>query len=229
MNVLLLAAGLGTRLRPLTDNIPKCLVIVKNQILLDIWMKNIISNKLNLIFINTHYLHEKVEFHIKSNYKFPVNILYEPFLLGTYGTISNNIHRFINDDLLVIHADNYTRFDLNYLIEAHNHRPKTCLMTMLTFSTNSPHECGIVELDNDNVLIDFYEKSPLIKGNIANAAIYIFSRELLQELALLKFQITDIAKDLIPLYKSRIYTYHTSEIFLDIGTIENYKIANNLN
>ena len=229
MNALLLAAGLGTRLRPLTDNIPKCLVTVKNQVLLDIWMKNIISNNLKLIFINTHYLHKKVESHIKSNYKFLVNILYEPILLGTYGTISNSIHHFIDDDLLVIHADNYTRFDLKYLIEAHNNRPKSCLMTMLTFSTNSPQECGIVELDESNVVVDFYEKSLLIKGNIANAAIYIFSRELLKELVSNKFQISDIAKDLIPLYKNRIYTYHTNELFLDIGTIENYTIANNSN
>ena len=217
MNALLLAAGLGTRLRPLTDFIPKCLVTVKNQILLDIWMKNLISNNLKFIFINTHYLHMKVESHIKSNYKFPVNILYEPILLGTYGTISNNIHHFIDDDLLVIHADNYTRFDLSYLIEAHNNRPNSCLMTMLTFSTNSPHECGIVKLGENNVVIDFYEKSSLIKGNIANAAIYIFSKELLKELASNKFQIYDIAKDLIPLYKNRIYAYHTNELFLDIG------------
>ncbi|MDA3005012.1 MAG: sugar phosphate nucleotidyltransferase, partial [Actinomycetota bacterium] len=63
MRAVLLAAGLGTRLRPLTDKIPKCLVPIKGKPLLDIWCESLLSSGVEKILINLHYKHEAVEEH----------------------------------------------------------------------------------------------------------------------------------------------------------------------
>ena len=71
MKALLLAAGFGTRLKPLTNFIPKCLVRIKNKPLLDIWVENLINIGINSIRINTHYLSNIVSAHIeKSKFSF---------------------------------------------------------------------------------------------------------------------------------------------------------------
>ena len=73
---------------------------------------------------------------------------YERKLLGTAGTLMRNEDYFKGSKGLLIHADNATDTDLNKLIEAHEERPKGCLITMLTFETENPQSCGIVEVDS---------------------------------------------------------------------------------
>ena len=62
MRAILLAAGLGTRLRPITDKIPKCLVPINGKPLIDYWLEQLTKAGIEKFLINTHYLHEKVEF-----------------------------------------------------------------------------------------------------------------------------------------------------------------------
>ena len=108
MRAVLLAAGLGTRLRPLTDRIPKCLVPIKGKPLLDIWCESLLSSGVERILINLHYMHEVVESHIQgSGYKTHVQTVFEPVLLGTAGTLVANNEFFKGDDGILVHADNY--------------------------------------------------------------------------------------------------------------------------
>lgn len=226
MQALILAAGLGTRLKPITDSTPKCLVEIKGKKLLEIWFEKLENIGVRNFIINTHYLSEKVESFIKeSRFRNKVTISYEKKLLGTAGTLSQNINS-ITEDLVFLHADNFTTDDLKLLIENHRSRPKNCLMTMLTFKTNNPKNCGIVQVNHNNVMIDFIEKPKNYIGSEANGAIYILSKEFLKIFRAKYHKAFDFSYDVIPNFKNQIYTFHTNSFFVDIGSEKNLRLAN---
>ena len=228
VKALLLAAGYGTRLRPLTDNTPKCLVPIDGRALLDIWLERLSSAGVGPFLVNTHYLSKKVRDHIKSSiYKKIVTVTYEAQLLGTAGTVISQIAFFEGQDGLLIHADNYCLADFDQFLKAHYSRPKNCLMTMMTFRTDTPSTCGILELDKHGVVIGLHEKVKNPPGNLANGAIYILSAELLHILTTEWRDAKDFSTDVLSRLIGRIYTYETNEFFMDIGTPESYKQANN--
>lgn len=227
MRALLLAAGLGTRLRPLTDTTPKCLVPIKGQPLLAIWLERLTQAGIGPFLINTHYLAEQVHAHIAASpYRSQIELVNELELHGTAGTLIENLHFFNDEDGLLIHADNYCLADFTAFMQAHLDRPPECLMTMMTFRTDSPSSCGIVELDMRGVVIDFHEKVANPPGNLANGAIYILSAELLKSLRMQQEATHDFSTEVLNQLIGKIYTYQTSAIFLDIGSPETYALAN---
>ena len=220
MRAVLLAAGLGTRLRPLTDTIPKCLVPINGKPLLDIWCESLLKVGVSQILVNLHYKHQVVEEHIaKATYRDQVESVFEPELLGTAGTLIANRNFFNSQDGILLHADNYSEANLGQLI--HNQRPAKCLMTMLAFRTDTPQTCGILEVDDQNVLQNMYEKSLQDHGNLANGALYILSSELIASLT----TESDFSTQVIPKLYDHIYVVETNEIYLDIGTPESYALA----
>jgi mannose-1-phosphate guanylyltransferase len=227
MRAILLAAGFGTRLRPLTKTIPKCLVPIKGQPLLEIWLQNLTRAGIGPFLINTHYLAEKVTSHIQASpYKDLVSLIHERELLGTAGTLIANLGFFNGEDGMLIHADNYCQADLAEFIRSHQRRPVGCVMTMMTFRTKDPSSCGIVELDERGVVIGFHEKVESPPGNIANGAVYIFAGDILHTFAAEFQTIADFSTQVLPRFLGRIFTYETNQIFLDIGTPEAYSSAN---
>ena len=228
MKAILLSAGYGTRLRPLTYEVPKCLVPIKGKPLLQYWLDELIHSGINDITVNTHYKAEIVKDFIKnSNYSEHVEILHEDKLLGTCGTLLNVIRNNAVNEILLIHSDNYSKQNLNDFIQAHNKRPKDCLLTMMTFKTDSPENCGIVELKN-NIVVGFHEKVEYSIGNIANAATYILSNEFLKIISENFHDAKDFSTQILPHFINKIYTFHTNEVFIDIGNIANYTLANNI-
>tara|TARA_B100000965_G_C19585312_1_gene755455 strand:+ start:1848 stop:2561 length:714 start_codon:yes stop_codon:yes gene_type:complete len=224
---LLLSAGLGTRLRPLTLNTPKCLVSIGGRILLDRWLSSLEEIGCSETIVNTHYLSEKVEAFLLSRKPSRMKIVskHEEQLLGTAGTLLENKNFFKNSTVLLIHADNITNFNLSKLIECHRSRPSNCLLTMLTFETNNPSQCGIVKTNSDGIVVDFVEKSSSPPGNCANGAIYCFDYELITFLERLGPDINDFSNQVIPSLIGKIKAFHTNEIFLDIGTPESLDYA----
>ena len=92
MRAILLAAGYGTRLRPLTDNTPKCLVPIHGRALLDIWLERLSSAGIGPFLVSSHYLSAQVRAYIGSSlYSELVTITYEEQLLGTAGTVILNV------------------------------------------------------------------------------------------------------------------------------------------
>ena len=231
MRAMLLAAGFGTRLRPITDSIPKCLVSIKGQPLLGIWFNRLNLAGIKNFLVNTHYLSEQVEKYIeKSQYKSQVKIINESELLGTAGTIIQNIDFFEGQDGMVIHTDNYCMADLSEFLIAHVNRPIGCLMTMMTFRTSDPSSCGIVEINELGVVFNFHEKVIKPPGDLANGAVYILSSELIKMLRIEEFANSkDFSKEILPKLLGKIFTYETKKELIDIGTIKNYDKANNLN
>ena len=222
MRAILLAAGLGTRLRPLTDTTPKCLVPINGKPLLDIWCESLLAAGVTKFLINLHYKSEVVQQHLAQS-KFAKNIetVFEPALLGTAGTIVANNDFFDGQDGILLHADNYSEADIAQLIAAHTNRPKNCELTMLAFRTPTPHTCGVLEVDSNNILKQMYEKSPDDNGNLANAAFYILTKKLINELR----NETDFSNEVIPKCYGKALVVETAETFIDIGTPESYAHA----
>lgn len=227
MKTILLAAGLGTRLRPLTDNTPKCLMPVKGQPLLDIWLQRLMDAGLGPFLVNTHYLADQVEAYVRGcAYRDRITLVHESTLRGTAGTLIANLSFFEGQDGLLIHADNYCLENFSKFVAAHQKRPPHCVMTMMTFRTENPSSCGIVELDSLGVAIGFHEKVANPPGNLANGAIYILSAELLEAIGSTCREVSDFSTEVIGRYMGRIYTYETDKPLVDIGTVEAYARIN---
>ena len=229
MRAILLAAGLGTRLRPMTLKKPKCLMEINKQPLLHIWINKLQSIGIKDVLINTHYLADQVVTSVdKFKDSLNISIAYEKELLGTAGTLIDNLN-FCTEDTILIHADNVMEEDLSQFCHAHNYRPKNCLMTMLTFVTKNPKNCGIVKTNNKNIVTKFYEKSTEDHGKLANAAIYLLSKNFLDILRIEHRNAIDFSNHIIPKYLNQIYSYKTKKNFIDIGSFDQYKEANKFN
>jgi len=227
VRALLLAAGLGTRLRPLTDSIPKCLVPVNGQPLMEYWLAMFSKAGVEPVIINLHYLSEQVEIFIKSGvYKNNIKMVYEKKLLGTGGTLLKNRAFFDDDQIMLVHGDNLSIFDMNAFINAHDLRPEKCEITMMTFETQTPESCGIVQLDQDDVVKAFHEKVKNPPGNLANGAVYILEPSIFDFLESLGKEIIDFSTEVLPYFLGRIFTFHNDQYHRDIGTMESYNKAN---
>jgi len=229
MRALLLAAGRGTRLRPITDTTPKCLVPISGTPLLQIWLERLTEAGVGPFLINTHYLVEQVTAFVEeSHFRKKIQLVHEKDLRGTAGTLIKNLDFFQGEDALLIHADNYCLADFSAFQLAHINRPLGCVMTMMTFRTDDPSSCGIVELDGSGVVVGFHEKVENPPGNLANGAVYILSAELLKEIGTKLNYITDFSTEVLGRFRGRIFNYETSDVFVDVGTPDRYEKANNL-
>lgn len=226
MKALLLAAGLGTRLRPLTERVPKCLVPIRGKPLLEYWLDSFLPNGISEVLINTHYLTGMVEaFRDASQWRDRITLVYEPALLGTGGTILANRKFFEREAFLVAHADNLSRFSVQAFQEAHARRPLAAVMTMMTFDTDSPSTCGIIETDAEGLVVRFHEKVENPPSCCANAAVYIVNPEVVDFIASLGKQFVDLSTKVIPQLLGRIATFHNTDYHRDIGTLESLRRA----
>jgi len=220
LRALLLAAGLGTRLRPLTLHTPKCLMPVAGEPLLGRWLRQLEAAGCEAVLINTHYLADQVEAFLLERPAGPMGVhtIHEPELLGTAGTLLANQAFFEDATGLLIHADNAMAEDLQGLLAAHAARPAHCLLTMLTFRTEQPRSCGIVATDAQGVVTAFHEKVADPPGTCANGALYAFDPEFVEVLAQMQPAPSDFSNEVIPTLMGRIQTWHTEQPYLDIGT-----------
>lgn len=220
MKAVLLAAGLGTRLRPLTDTSPKCLVPIGGRPLLEIWLDSLSQAGIGPILVNTHYLPEAVERHVtQSVHRTRVNLVHEPELLGTGGTLLANRDFFGHEAVMLAHADNFCRCQFRAFELAHRRRPAGTVVTMMTFRTDTPQSCGIVELDRQGVVVGFYEKVSNPPDNLANGAVYIVEPAVLDFMAALASRTIDFSTEVLPAFVGRIFTWHNHGLHFDIGTL----------
>lgn len=229
MRAILLAAGLGTRLRPLTETTPKCLVPIHGQPLLEIWLDRLTKAEFSSFLINTHYLAPLVKAFIQNSpYRERITLVEETDLLGTAGTLVANLDFLQGQDGLLIHADNYCLANFSAFWQAHQCRPAGCLLTMIIFPTATPSTCGIVELNREGVVVAFHEKQENPPGNLANGAIYILSPEFQEMVRERFYDATDFSTEIIPYLMGKIFTYKTNAPFIDIGTPAAYAAANEM-
>ena len=224
MRAVLLAAGLGTRLRPLTDATPKCLVQVAGKALLDIWLDALAAVEVDEVLVNTHHLHGQVERHVALRAGEPprVRTVHEPELLGSAGTLAANRRVLGRDDMfLAVNADNLTDFDLRELVDAH--LAGGAIATLTLFHAPEPRRCGVVEVQ-DGLVTGFEEKPAEPRSDLANAGMYAFHPDVLELIEAPPPR--DIGYDLLPKLVGRARAVSLGNAyFADIGTHEALEAA----
>lgn len=221
MKAFLLAAGLGSRLRPITETVPKCLVPINGKPLLQYWIELFEKHGIDEVCINLHYLSDQViDFINNSTSNIKWTLSYEPELLGSGGAIFSN-QNFItsNEPFFICYADNLTNINLSKILECHKQWNST--FTMALFKTTNPKECGIVEL-KENKIISFEEKPEYPKSNLANAGIYVANVEIFQYNNGDK-KFCDFGFEILP--KLDMCGWIDNYYLLDIGTLEKYNQA----
>jgi mannose-1-phosphate guanylyltransferase len=226
MRGLILAAGYGTRLRPLTDAVPKCLVEINGRPLLDFWLENMSRMGIKEVLINLHYLSDFVlSFLEKNKYQIKVTAVYEESLLCTGGTLLKNKDYFQGESILMVHGDNLSRFDGVKFVDTYETRPLGVEITMMTFRTTEPENCGILEVDNNGIVKNFFEKIQNPPSNLANGAAYIMSPHIINYLESLNKEVIDFSTEVIPFYMGKINTFFNDDFHRDIGNIASLTIA----
>ncbi len=234
MKAFLLAAGKGTRLKPYTDSIPKCLIPIHGKPLLEIWLDHLRLQGVQEVLINTHHHAHQVEAFVHSySHRRDIHIVLsnEPELLGSAGTIWLR-RDFVDseDDFMIFYADNLTSVDLKQFAKFHRKcRRKNGILTMGLFHAPNPRACGIAEMDSDQKILAFTEKPENPISNLANAGIYLASREIFEFFPSTSLEtsasVLDFGHHILPLLASRMYGYPITEYLRDIGTIESYQQA----
>lgn len=215
MKAFLLAAGLGTRLRPLTDVTPKCLLPVGGEPLLDIWLDALAQAGVDEVLLNAHHHADQVASHVALRVGPPtVHLVVEETLRGSAGTLRANRDFVAGEEMfLAINADNLTDFDLRMLVEAH--RAHDDVATLAVFRAPDPTQAGILELAGDRV-VGFEEKPAHPRGDLANAGLYAFAPALLDDIT--GPDPRDIGFHLLPGLVGRARAVQVDGYFLDIGT-----------
>ena len=225
MRALILAGGYGTRLGELTKSLPKSLIEVGGIPIIDRTIHKLVEVGITEITINTHYLSEMVSVHLSKKFKnLNIREVFEPELLGTAGTLKANIEWLAVDDFIVMHGDNFFT-DTLFALTINDLKPGN-LVRASTFITNDPINCGVFTVSKENSVISFDEKKQHVNSNIANAAIYRFSKEILNLVSNLNLNETDISLHLLPLVLNKIELVPLKGAFIDIGTESGLKLAN---
>lgn len=223
MKAFLLAAGVGSRLRPITDTTPKCMLEFGEQCLLDIWLDAFDRAGVDEVLVNLHHLPVVVSRHLAARSAPPkVRMFYEQQLLGSAGTLVANRDWISGESFfLACYADNLTNFDLRSLIAAHLKHDS--IATLTVFHSERPSAGGVVELDPTGRVIGFTEKPSEPASDLTNAGMYAFDPAVLDELA--DSPCGDIGYDLLPRLVCRARAVPVEGYFRDIGTADAYQRA----
>ena len=226
MRALLLAAGMGLRLLPITATRPKCMVEIDGRPLLDYWLELLFEAGVERTLVNTHWLPDQVIAFVQaSRWADRIDLVHEDELLGTGGTVLANRGWFQEQPFIVAHADNLTDFDVPGFIAAQRARPEGHAITMLGFRTDTPSSCGILELNRRRTVIAFHEKVDDPPGNLANGAVYIFEPEVVDAIVAIGRPVVDLSTEIIPHFIGRILCVETPGYHRDIGTPESLRRA----
>ena len=178
MKAFLLAAGNGTRLRPLTDSVPKCLLPIQGVPLLEIWLNNCKAAGITDVLVNTHAHAEAIrQFAAQQTTEVRIHIAEEPELLGSAGTVGAN-REFVagEEPFFILYADVLTNIDLRRMLELH--QQKRLPATLGIYQVPDPSRCGIVRMDRNFIIQDFVEKPLQPVSNWAFAGVMIADSEL---------------------------------------------------
>jgi len=227
MKAIILAAGLGTRLRPLTDNKPKGMLPIKGKPLLEHLIDNLKEYGIIEIGMNLFYLPNIITDYFGNGEKYGINLTFkkEDTLLGTSGAIDQFRDWIGKEDFLVVYGDNF--FHLNYrtLIDQFKKSPE-CIAMICTQHINDLKGKGLIVANRGNRILNFIEKPEYPEKyhtDLVNAGIYILKNKILDYIPSREF--SDFSRDIFPsLLKNGLFmsSFIIKEPLVDIGTIEAY-------
>ncbi len=223
MKAFLLAGGHGTRLRPLTNSVPKCLVPIRGRPLLDIWLDLCARSGITEVLINLHAHSQSIERHLQRSAP-PVNVrlIHENRLLGSAGTIAAN-RAWVGPDpaFWILYSDVLTNTDLRRMTEFHSRRAD--IATLGLYQVPDPSGCGVAITDKTGIIIDFEEKPQRPRSNWVFSGLMVAGARLFE---LIPPSIpADIAFHVLPRLLGKMSAYPITDYLLDIGTLPNYQRA----
>ena len=227
MTGVILAGGFGTRLRPLTINIPKPMVPIANKPILHHIIKLLKKNGIKDLIIILYHQPELIKDYFRDGEKFGVNIKYiiSDEDLGTCGATAL-AKDYLKDDFLVISGDVLTDFNLSEIINFHLKKKSIATITLTRVS--NPLQYGIVITTEDGKIVRFLEKPSWgeVFSDTINTGIYILNPKIFDFVPEKKE--FDFSKNLFPLLLKKelpIFGYISSGYWKDIGNVKEYKIA----
>lgn len=227
IKAMVMSAGVGSRLDPLTRFVPKPLVPIANRPVMDILFEKLISIGVKDVICNTHYLSDKIiERYKKNNFGINFNFIKEETLSGTAGGVKKCQFFFDKDNpFLVLSADGLSNVDLEKGIEIHKKSGAIATIGIKQISLEEVSHFGVVVTDENGFISEFQEKPSInvAKSNFINTGIYIFDYKIFDYIPENTFY--DFAKNVFPelLKEHAINTFEVKEYWSDIGTLEQYK------
>lgn len=229
MKALILAAGEGTRLRPLTLDKPKPMLLIAGKPLLEhtiAWLKR---HGIVQVAINLHYKPHAIIDHFGNGDRWDIEIAYshEDPILGTAGA-AKKLEWYLEDTFLVVYGDVLTDMDLTALIDFHRHRKAA--ITIALYRVPNPSACGLADVDERGRVTRFVEKPPpeQVFTDLANAGVLVSEPQILDHIPADTFY--DFGHDLLPrLLQEGVAMYGwplpDSDYLIDIGTLDKYALA----
>jgi mannose-1-phosphate guanylyltransferase len=229
MRVMIMAAGKGTRLRPLTEALPKPMAPIVNRPALYHILRLLGRHGLKEVVINLHHMPEAITEYFADGAWMDMHVTYtfEPELLGTAGGVKNNAAFLGSDTFLVVSGDALTDVDFTGLVAAHRRRGS--IATLAVKEVADPSLYGVVVADDDDRVVGFQEKPTReeARSRLCNCGIYVFEPEILSHIPPGRFD--DFGSRLFPdLLKQRVaFHAHTVEgYWSDVGNLAEYLRGN---
>lgn len=228
MEVMLLAAGRGTRLRKLGLGVPKILVDVGGEPLLAHQLRYLEREGATRVVINAHHLAEQVVA-VASSYEGPLELLtlVEPRLLGTAGAVRNALHLFRRSPFVVLYGDVLIDASLPDIVDAH--LESGGLATLTAYESNRLEGKGVIEVDDAKRVTGFVEKGSSSGSGLVNAGLYIVDHDLIADLS--PGVEMDFGLDVLPAAIADgkpIFAYTLRSPVIDVGTPEALALAQRL-
>lgn len=228
MKAMIMAAGVGSRLMPMTSDIPKPMIPVANRPLMENTVQLLSQHGIREIIANLHYHGDVIRNYFAEGGSRGVNLVYSPEeqLMGTAGGV-RKCDWFLDDTFVVISGDALTDIDLGKLLAEHQRRG--ALATIALKPVEDVEQFGVVVTDNDGRVVQFQEKPRPQEAlsRTANTGIYIFEPEIFKLIP--KNEFYDFGKQLFP-YLVKIaapfYGVSIGEYWCDVGNIKTYRQAN---
>ena len=223
-----MAGGSGTRLRPLTCDLPKPMVPVLNRPIAEHIINLLKRHNITEVIATVHYLPDVMRDYFQDGREFGVQMTYaveEDQPLGTAGCVKN-VEELLDETFLVISGDGITDFDLSAAIAYH--KKKGSKATLVLTHIPNPIEFGVVITDEAGRIVRFLEKPSAseIFSDTVNTGTYILEPEVLQYLP--RDRECDFSKDLFPLLLEKdepMYGYIAEGYWCDVGHLEAYREA----
>lgn len=223
MKAIIMAGGFGSRLRPLTDELPKPMVPIINKPILSYIVGLLVRHGVKDIAMTLGYRPDAITEYFGDGSEFDCKIEYfvEPYPLGTAGGIKN-AKEFIDDDFIVISGDALTNIDLSSMMRFH--KSKKTLATIAVKEMENITGFGVVNFDANGIIQEFIEKPKFSVNKYVNTGIYIFKPEIIGYIPDGKY---DFGRELFPRLVGELSAYRTDSYWSDIGTLSSYYLANN--
>jgi D-glycero-alpha-D-manno-heptose 1-phosphate guanylyltransferase len=224
MEAIILAGGLGTRLRSVLDDLPKCMAPVAGKPFLHYLLNFLAKQNFNHVILSLGYMHEKIESWVSnSEWPFKISCSIEEEPLGTGGAIQKAFSLSSEKDVFVFNGDTFFEIDTHAFLTFHKNKDATICIALKPLKDFDRY--GNVEIMENGTISAFYEKQPCNEGLI-NGGVYLINKELVPFPS--QVQRFSFESDILQLHVGHpgLYGYSFQGYFIDIGIPEDYSKAN---